>query len=402
MQTNLAEFIRNTSEGQEADGILRKCVHCGFCTATCPTYQLLGDELDGPRGRIYLMKQMLEGQEVKRPTQIHLDRCLTCRSCETTCPSGVRYGRLLDISREMVEGKVKRPIHERMLRWILRKILPYPNRFGPGIRMVQSVRPLLPPNLKRKIPAKATPSAWPSCPKKRQMLILEGCVQAVLAPNINASAARVLDRLGISLIRANGSGCCGAIDYHLGHQNAAKFLFRRNIDAWWPHIEQKAEAIVTTASGCGVMIKEYGEILKADPQYAVKALRLSELTKDISEILANENLQRVSIPHRKKVALHCPCTLQHGQKISGTVDQILNQAGFALTKVIDPHLCCGSAGTYSILQESISRQLLSKTLTNLQTEEPQLILTSNIGCLMHLRSGTQTPVRHWIEELDKD
>lgn len=234
------------------------------------------------------------------------------------------------------------------------------------------------------------------------MLILEGCVQAVLAPNINASAARVLDRLGISLIRANGSGCCGAIDYHLGHQNAAKFLFRRNIDAWWPHIEQKAEAIVTTASGCGVMIKEYGEILKADPQYAVKALRLSELTKDISEILANENLQRVSIPHRKKVALHCPCTLQHGQKISGTVDQILNQAGFALTKVIDPHLCCGSAGTYSILQESISRQLLSKTLTNLQTEEPQLILTSNIGCLMHLRSGTQTPVRHWIEELDKD
>ncbi len=401
MQTNLAPEYQGTADGQAAEAILRKCVHCGFCTATCPTYQLLGDELDGPRGRIYLMKQVLEGQTPTRKTQQHLDRCLTCRNCESTCPSGVDYGHLVDIGRKLVDAKVERPAGEKLLRWALKEGLPSP-LFKPAMKMGQMVRGLLPDALKAKVPAPQNAGRWPTREHARKVLMLEGCVQPAMMPNINSATARVLDAAGIQAVIAPKAGCCGAVKFHLNDQDGGKAQMRANIDAWWPMVEL-VEAIVMNASGCGVTVKEYGHILQDDPQYAAKAARISELTQDLSELLpdlVNALKDKVSV-NVAQVAFHPPCTLQHGQKLRGGVEKHLGDLGFAV-KVAnnEPHLCCGSAGTYSVLNPDIAYQLRDRKLGHLQQMTPEVIVSANIGCITHLQSGTATPVKHWVEVLD--
>lgn len=404
MQTQISAEFASTAAGQEADSILRACVHCGFCTATCPTYQLLGDELDGPRGRIYLIKQMLEGSEVTEKTRSHLDRCLTCRACETTCPSGVRYGRLVDIGREIVEHKVPRGKLDSLIRYGLRQVFPYPARFGALLKLGQLFRPMLPGVLAKKIPARQKPRAWNTQTRARNMLVLQGCVQSVATPNTNAASANILNKLGIELIAAPGAGCCGAVSQHLSASEEAAGFMRRNIDAWWPYIEQGAEAIVITASGCGTVVKEYGILLQHDPDYAEKAAKVSALTKDISEVLLHETLPKTTTTTaaKTKVAFHSPCTLQHGQQLAGVVESILQNAGFELCHVADAHLCCGSAGTYSILQASLSKQLLKNKVQALSAEQPDIIATANIGCQLHIATGADIPVVHWVELLEEN
>jgi glycolate oxidase iron-sulfur subunit len=403
MQTRLAQEYRDSAEGREADAILRACVHCGFCNATCPTYQLLGDELDGPRGRIYLIKQVLEGHAPSRKTQLHLDRCLTCRACETTCPSGVRYGRLADIGRGMVERAVRRPWGERLARRLLRAIVPHPGRFRSLLRLGQALRPLLPGPLRAKLPPRRRAGPWPQGAHTRTMLVLAGCAQAAAAPDTNAAAARVLDRLGIRLIEAPAAGCCGALNHHLSAEAEARAQMRRNIDAWWPHVEAGAEAIVITASGCGVMVKDYAHLLADDPAYAAKAARVSALARDPVEVLEGEDLDRLAVRGEgRRIAFHAPCTLQHGQRLQGRVEAILTRLGFALSPVRDAHLCCGSAGSYSLLQPELARRLRDDKLANLAAGRPEIIATANIGCQLHLQGGTDLPVRHWIELLDSD
>lgn len=406
MQTNLAAAFRETSSGREADAILRACVHCGFCLATCPTYQLLGDELDSPRGRIYLMKEAFEGAEIGRATQLHLDRCLTCRSCETTCPSGVQYGRLIDIGRAYVSDKVTRPWPQRIKRFVLRKSLAYPRRFAFLYLLAKLFKPLLPMHLRRQLTTSTTSTRRPGNRHARSMLLLEGCVQPSLAPEINAAAVRVLDRLGITLFGVAEAGCCGALDHHLDAHHAALQHMRRNIDAWWPHIEAGAEAIVITASGCGTHVKDYARLLSDDSAYAERAARISAMTLDLSEAIAAEELvlerlltqaDHSSLP---KIAFHAPCTLQHGQRIVGVVERLLRAAGYPLAVVPDAHLCCGSAGTYSILQPDLAAQLRENKLVALESDAPEIIATANIGCLTHLRGGSERPIRHWIELLD--
>ena len=403
MQTRLADWVRDTPEGIEADGILRKCVHCGFCLATCPTYNLLGDELDSPRGRIYLMKQMLEGAPVTERTQLHLDRCLTCRACETTCPSGVEYGKLVDIGRAIVEREVPRGPIDRLRRWFLSRTLPSRRLFATALSLGRAFRFLLPSGLAAKIPAARAAGAWPAARHRRRMLALAGCVQPSMAPSINAATARVLDRLGISLVEAEAAGCCGAVTHHLNYQRDALAYVKANIDAWWPYLEAGAEAIVITASGCGTMVRDYGHLLREDPAYAAKAARISALAKDVSEVVAAERkgLPQLSAGRsRPAVAFHAPCSLQHGLQIRGVVEEILVSAGYTLTPVPDAHLCCGSAGTYSILQPELSKYLLRDKVRALESGRPDLVATANIGCLAHIQSGTASPVRHWIELLD--
>ena len=410
MQTNISEQLLNNPDIKEAESILRSCVHCGFCTATCPTYQLLSDELDGPRGRIYLIKQVLEGSEISSKTQSHLDRCLTCRSCETTCPSGVRYGRLVEIGREIVDQQVPRSILQTIPRVLIRKIVPYPQRFAAIYKLGLLLRPLLPTTLKRKLPVPKISAPVPAITKERKMLLLQGCVQSVVTPQTNLAASHILQKLDIELITAPEAGCCGAVSHHLSAAEEGLDFMRRNIDAWWPHIEpeveQGVEAIIITASGCGTVIKDYAELLKHDRQYADKAKKVSALAKDVSEVLRDEDLSGLATnrPDNRsdiKVAFHSPCTLQHGQKLNGVVENILRDAGFTLTKVQDPHLCCGSAGTYSILQPKLSQQLLGNKLTALQNGQPDLIATANIGCQMHMASKTTLPVQHWLEIIEE-
>jgi glycolate oxidase iron-sulfur subunit len=404
MQTNIADSFRNTPDGEAAERILRTCVHCGFCLATCPTYQILGNELDSPRGRIYLLKQVLEGATPTAKTRLHLDRCLTCRNCESTCPSGVEYGKLLDIGRHIVEGQVGRSATETATRAALKTGLGTPLLFNSALKLGQSVRGLMPGFLKSRIPAAEAAGTWPAVRHARRMLVLQGCVQPGLKPNINAATARVLDRIGISLMTAGEAGCCGALAHHLNDTDAGLAAARRNIDAWIPQLDAGAEAVVMTASGCGVMVKDYGWLLRNDAAYAEKAARVSAATKDISEILVAEReaVQRLAAqPAGKRIAYHPPCTLQHGQKLSGGVEVLLADAGFELTPVAEKHLCCGSAGTYSILQPEIAGQLKERKLSNLQAGQPELIATANIGCLTHLQSGTSTPVKHWVELLDE-
>lgn len=401
MQTSITENFLATVSGREAEKILRSCVHCGFCTATCPTYQLLGDELDGPRGRIYLIKQLLEGEPVTRVTQQHLDRCLSCRSCETTCPSGVQYGKLLDIGRELVEQQVVRPKLERLQRFLLRKLLPYAKHFSILLRLGQWLKPILPAGLKYKVPVRQISTPRPPVRHQRRMLILEGCAQSVITPNTNEATSRVLDRLGISLISPPDQGCCGAVSQHLSSVQEAKGFMQRNIDAWWPYIEEGAEAIIVTASGCGVQVKDYGYLLCGDVDYADKAKKVSQLTRDLSEVIALENLESLQITNKKRIAFHSPCSLQHGQQLNGQVEDILKRLGFTLTDVVDSHLCCGSAGTYSILEPEISTQLLSNKLDALTGDQPDIIVTANIGCQLHLGTQSTRAVHHWIELLDQ-
>ncbi len=405
MQTDLAAFIRDTPEGREADAILRKCVHCGFCTATCPTYQLLGDELDGPRGRIYLIKEVLEGKRATEKTRTHLDRCLTCRACETTCPSGVEYGRLVDIGRHVVEAQVPRSATERATRYAISRGLRASTLFGSALMLGQMARGLLPAGLARKVPKVAAAGTWPPARHARRMLILRGCVQPSLAPSIDAAMARVLDRIGISAETVAGGGCCGALPYHLNEQEEGRAVARRNIDAWWPAIERGAEAIIVTASGCGVMVKDYGHLLAADAAYAKRAARVAELARDPVEVVGAEwkaIARKVAMDRGSvRVAFHPPCTLQHGMKLKGRAEEFLRAIGHELVPVPDSHLCCGSAGTYSMLQPVLSEQLKKNKLAALATERPAVIATANIGCQAHLASGTSRPVRHWIELLDE-
>jgi glycolate oxidase iron-sulfur subunit len=399
MQTELADFIRGTPQGQEAEAILRKCVHCGFCTATCPTYQVLGDDLDSPRGRIYLMKRALEGAPVTGKTRLHLDRCLTCRACETTCPSGVRYGRLVDFGRALVESKTQRGPLERAWRALLAFALPKPPLFRAALALGRLARPLLPVSLRTKILKRRSVKAWPAPRHARKMLVLAGCVQPALAPSINAAAARVLDRMGISLLEASNAGCCGALRFHLNYQERGRDDMRALIDAWWPAVESgEVEAIVMTASGCGVTVKEYGHHLAQDPRYRAKAERISAITRDLCEVIPPDALPAGR--GRGKVAFQSPCTLQHGQQLRGRVEALLVRAGYELTPVNDAHLCCGSAGTYSLLHAEISTELRDRKLTALQAGAPEFIATANIGCLAHLQGAAATPVRHWIELLD--
>mgnify|MGYP003335373345 FL=1 len=406
MQTQLAPQYQGTSDGQEAEAILRKCVHCGFCTATCPTYQILGDELDGPRGRIYLIKQVLEGAQPTRKTQMHLDRCLTCRNCESTCPSGVQYGHLVDIGRKIVDEQVTRPRGEQWLRLALARGLNSP-WFGAAMKLGQAVRGVLPRKLRDKVPAPQRAGIWPATTHERQVLMLAGCVQPAMQPNINSATARVLDAVGIQTVLASQAGCCGALKFHLNDQEGAMVQMRANIDAWWPHIEAGAQAIVMNASGCGVTVKDYGHLLRDDPAYADKARRVSELTRDLSEFLPEiaDALQgRVQERARAMgtLAYHPPCTLQHGQQLRGGVEQHLGRLGFDVRlSPVESHLCCGSAGTYSVLQPELSSQLRERKLSHLSTLEPQVIISANIGCITHLQSGSETPVRHWVEILDE-
>jgi glycolate oxidase iron-sulfur subunit len=400
VQTQLADFIRDTPEGREADAILRKCVHCGFCTATCPTYQLLGDELDGPRGRIYLVKQVLEGAAPTRRTRLHLDRCLSCRSCESTCPSGVQYGRLADIGRGIVEKKVGRGFWQALQRAVLSIVLPRTGIFSFFLAMGRTVKPFLPAVLQDKIPAAASPpGAWPAAHHPRKMLALAGCVQPALAPRINAAAARVLDAQGVSLVEAPGAGCCGALRFHLNDQAAGLADMRALIDAWWPMIERgEIEAIVMTASGCGSFVREYAHHLREDPAYFEKGKRISAITRDLCEVVREQGMQGAG--KRLRVAFQSPCSLQHGQQLRGKVEALLAAAGHELAPVADAHLCCGSAGTYSILQPELSKKLRANKLAALVTGAPEVIATANIGCLSHLQGGTGTPVKHWIELLE--
>jgi glycolate dehydrogenase iron-sulfur subunit len=405
MQTALADFIRGTPEGDEADAILRKCVHCGFCTATCPTYLLLGDENDSPRGRIYLVKQLLEGAPVTEKTQLHLDRCLTCRACETTCPSGVQYGRLADIGRKLVEERVPRSPWQRAKRAALAAVLPRRALFAPLVGLGRAFRALLPAALRRNIPRSVSDrGAWPAPRHARRMLALAGCVQPSLAPDTNAAAARLLDRLGISLVEAEGAGCCGALRFHMDYQADGLDDMRALIDAWWPHVEAGVEAIVMTASGCGVTVKEYGHLLRDDPRYAAKAAKISAMTRDLSELLEAELARLAPLfagAAPKKVAFHPPCTLQHGQRLKGVAERVLARCGFELTPVPDAHLCCGAAGTYSVLQPELSEQLKRNKLAALVSGGPELALTANIGCQVHLDSDGALPVKHWIVALEE-
>jgi glycolate oxidase iron-sulfur subunit len=391
VQTRLADFIRDTPEGREADAILRKCVHCGFCTATCPTYQVLGDDLDSPRGRIYLVKRALEGAPLSGKTRLHLDRCLTCRACETTCPSGVRYGRLVDIGRAVVEARTRRPAWDRLRRAALAFGVPRAKLFAAALRLGR---------LFGMAPASRPAGSWPVARHARRMIALRGCVQPALAPSINAAAARVLDRIGVSLLEVPGAGCCGALRFHLNDQEAGRDDMRALVDAWWPMVAgREIEAIVMTASGCGVTVKEYAHLLATDQGYRGKAERISELTRDLCEVIRPEDLPAGE--KRGRIAFHSPCTLQHGQQVRGRIEALLIRVGYELTPVRDAHLCCGSAGTYSLLQPAIAGELRQRKLAALEEGAPHAIATANIGCLTHLQGGASLPVRHWIELIDE-
>ncbi|WP_284447736.1 glycolate oxidase subunit GlcF [Fluviibacter phosphoraccumulans] len=408
MQINITPEFRDDADVGAVKAIVNKCVHCGFCTATCPTYQVLGDELDGPRGRIYLMKQMVEGAPVTAKTQSHLDRCLTCRNCETTCPSGVRYGRLVDIGRRYVDERVVRPLSQRIERWLMRETLSRRQIFSFLHGVGRMLRPLLPATLKKKIQVAPAAGSWPAATHKTKMLLHVGCVQPALMPNVDAATARVFDKLGIELVIASDAECCGAIRQHLSDHHGAEAQMKRNIDAWWPHVENGVETIVINASGCGVMIKDYAEILAHDPAYAAKAERIAKMAKDVSEILPSYQAHLSMMATTKhaggipeRVTYHPPCTLQHGQKIRGPVEGLLGALGVTVRLCQDSHLCCGSAGTYSMLQPALSQDLLGRKLTNLLKTEPQEIVSGNVGCINHLQSGTDVPVRHWIELIDR-
>ena len=403
MYVKLHPNFSESPVAKEAVYIVQSCVHCGFCNATCPTYQDRFDERDGPRGRIYLVKNMLENGQASDVTRTHLDRCLNCRACETICPSGVQYGRLADIGREMVDDIGERALHQRIVRRLLRWVFPYPDRIRVLLSLGRLISPVLPEALRREIPPRQILDSPPGTPNlaSRKMVVLQGCVQSAATPRTNHAAQRVLQRLGIDLIEAKAAGCCGAVSYHLGAAEEGLAFMRRNIDAWWPLVEVGAEAIITTASGCGVMVKDYGELLKSDPDYAKKASRISELAKDLSEVLDNEDLSSyMDVAQHLRTAVHCPCTLTHGQKLGGSLQRVLGKVGIPMTKTTEEHLCCGSAGTYSLLQPEMSQRLLKRKLKALSIDHPEQIVTANIGCQLHLGTQSEVSVKHWIELLD--
>ena len=404
MEIHLDKSIAGEDWAQEAESIVRKCVHCGFCNATCPTYQLLGHEADGPRGRIYLITQLLEGQPADKLTGAHLDRCLLCRACETTCPSGVSYGRLLETGRQMIERQQPRTGLDRLKRKVMTTLIPSTGLMRTGVQLAKSLRKVLPSGLSSQLPAAQKDLQRPDTSHPRKMLLLEGCAQSSLTPETNAAAARVLDRFGIQLLPEARQGCCGAVRLHTSAREQGLQDIRSRIDTWWPSVQAGVEAIISTASGCGVTIKDYGELLKNDPEYAEKAKQVAKLTVDISEVISTETAKSPPVPELQrnlKVAFHSPCTLQHGQKITGNIEALLGQFGHTLLPVDDSHLCCGSAGTYSLLQPDLSRRLKADKLAKLQAHSPDVIATANVGCQLHLRKGSDLPVLHWIELLDR-
>lgn len=396
MKVQLSKDLQENPDGVVAADIVRSCVHCGFCTATCPTYQVLGDDLDSPRGRIYLIKQVLEGVQPGASTQLHLDRCLTCRACETTCPSGVQYGRLIDIGRRIVEQKVDRSWVSRLKRAALKRGLTG-RLFGPTLGFGRWVRPLLPHTFRRRIPLRRTDAPWAGTrPHTRKMLLPRGCVQPALAPEIDAATTHVLDALQIEAVTPKAA-CCGALRHHLGDD--ALNEIRRTIDSWWPYIENGVEAIVMNASGCAAMVKEYGYLLRDDTRYATKAARIAELARDLAELLPEhvEQLTQQVRRQEERVVFHPPCTLQHAQKVRGAVEKLLEALGAVVLPLADSHLCCGSAGTYSILQPEVAQQLRARKLEALQVARPEVILSANVGCIVYLNAASEIPVQHWIE-----
>ena len=410
MKTSIIDEFLDTPEGIAADKILRSCVHCGFCNATCPTYQLLGDELDGPRGRIYLIKQTLEGKLPGRQTQLHLDRCLTCRNCETTCPSGVNYGQLLDIGRSIINKKVSRDLHQRVLHFFLRKLFLSKFIFTALLSTGRSLKPILPVSLKKSIPDKQQKLHYRGRQHRRKILLISGCVQPDLKPDIDTAARIVFDRLDIECIEMPSTICCGSLSHHLNAQDEAVRIVKTNIDNWWPLVENKTiESICMTASGCGVAIREYEQLLAHDEDYAEKAKRVSALYRDPAEIIASEDhaenlvvierLNNERTSENRNIVFHPPCTLQHGMQLKNIIEPLLSGLGYTLRPFRDKHLCCGSAGTYSITQKKISWQLLNNKLKNIDEVTPDIIVTANIGCQLHLQSGTNTPVKHWLELL---
>ena len=409
MQTNIDKALKNTHAGLEAERILRSCVHCGFCTATCPTYRLLGDELDGPRGRIYLIKGLLEGKETSDKTQMHLDRCLTCLACETSCPSGVEYGHLLDIGRQLINKKVRRTLTERSYRYLLRKILPYPRRVSFFLRLGRGLRFILPGKFRQMIPEnkriRRTESPRRRVKYGRKMILFAGCVQPLLSPETNCASTNILNRLGIETILSHGETCCGAINHHMADDDSGLSFVKNNIDAWWPYIEEGVEAIVISASGCGTMIKDYGYILRNDADYKDKAHQVSMMAKDIGEIISAEEietLRKMIKVNSRRIAFQNPCSLQHGQKIKDETEVLFKKLGYQIENIEDANQCCGSAGTYSLLQTELSEKLRRKKISALEAVKPDVIMTANIGCQLHLQQATEIPVKHWIEILEED
>jgi glycolate dehydrogenase iron-sulfur subunit len=401
MHVELHPDFADTPEGQEAQQLTSACVHCGFCLATCPTYLDNRDERDSPRGRIYLIKQLLETGTASAQTHTHLDRCLGCRSCETTCPSGMQYAHLLDIGRGLMAQRVPRPLSGRVSRRLLRFALGRQRLFTLALRLGQLLRPLLPAKLRQMIPPRQTRRPVPARQHARTMLLLEGCVQQAATPATNEAARRVLDHLGITLQSVPRAGCCGALNYHLGAHADGLDDMRRNIDAWWPHIEAGVEAIVSSASGCGSTLVEYGRLLAHDPAYASKAGRITELTRDLGEILLAEDVASLAVNTAVgKVAVQTPCSMQHGLQFPTLISQVLEKAGFELARTSEQHLCCGSAGTYSILQGQTSRRLRDNKLRALGDDGAALIATANVGCQLHLQTAAEVPVVHWIQLLD--
>jgi glycolate oxidase iron-sulfur subunit len=413
MQTNLAPEFAGTPEGQQAQELLRRCVHCGFCTAVCPTYQLSGVEPDSPRGRIELIKQMFEGAAPTRETQGYLDRCLTCRNCETACPSGVEYGRLIDLGRTLVEAKVPRLAREvRQRRW-LRVGLTSPvfmPLLKPMVRAGQALRGVLPKALRSHVPERRASGPWPQPLKgspRARVLVLAGCVEPAILPSIGHATARVLAAAGIQAVFARGQGCCGALRQHMADPEGARRQMRANLDAWRAHLERGGvDAIVSDASGCALMLKDYGLLLADDPRYAQLAAQASSLARDLSELLPDlaQALKGRVKPPPDVLTYHPPCTLQHGQKLPGVVEQYLGQLGFVLRPAREEgQMCCGAGGANAVLQPDVAARLRERKLGNLlapESEKPAAIVSANVGCIAHLQAGTDAPVRHWIEILD--
>ena len=419
MQTHFsAEQLKDPATA-EAEKILRACVHCGFCTATCPTFVLLGDELDSPRGRIYLIKDMLENNRPADALTVkHIDRCLSCLACMTTCPSGVNYMHLVDGARSHIEKTFQRPFADRLFRALLGAILPYPNRFRLAVaasrlaspfdflyprfgrtgRRLAAILRLAPKNI---VSRPVLPPISPAGAVKARVALLGGCVQQVLRPGINEAAIRLLARLGVEVVPAKGEGCCGALLHHLGKDAGALAQVRHNVDLWSAEIERHGlDAILITASGCGTMIKDYGFLLRNDPAYAAKAARVSALAKDVTEFLGALDLPEPLNPQDATLAYHSACSMQHGQQIDALPKQLLTQAGFKVRDIPEGHLCCGSAGTYNILEPEIALRLRDRKIANILATAPDLLATGNIGCMAQIASGTSIPVLHTIELLD--
>jgi len=400
MRTVLDARVAGTSGGAIAEQALRACVHCGMCNATCPTYQLTGDELDGPRGRIYLMKQVLEGTAPTRLSLDHLDSCLSCRACETTCPSGVQYHRLYDIGHAAVAEAVGRPWPQRLQRRAIRWLSTNPGLFRLAVILGRSVRFALPAALRSKLPAPVAAGPRPQSDHARTMLMLTGCVQSAVAGHFNATTARVFDRLGIRLVEAPRAGCCGAVDFHLDAAEAAKAKARSNLDAWAPLIAAGAEALIVTSSGCAAFIRDYPDVLRDDPAYAPLARLAADLVRDPLQVLAEAELTPRRAPTEPRIAVHEPCTLQHGLKLTGGIAALLRRLGYDPQPVADSHLCCGSAGAYALTQPEMSARLKVNKLAALNASSPAAIYTANIGCWLQLGEDSPAPVRHWIEAVD--